>query len=114
MKNSFGEWLREQIKKSGNTQVEFSRKIGITQSQLSRMLSGERGTSNETLESIARILRIPIEEIFRKADILPSTQINTEYQERLAYIFDQLPTTEKKMLVDYAGFLLAQIESNNK
>jgi len=49
------------------SQTELAGKIGVTPAQVSRMISGSRGTDNDTLIRIADALRIPAEEVFRAA-----------------------------------------------
>jgi len=82
MRKDFGEWLRQQIKELGVTQKEFAEMIGIEQPHLSRILSGTRGASDETLQNIAYILKIPQEIVFYKAGKLtPSNNDNPRIKE---------------------------------
>lgn len=67
MKDTFGPWLREQLREMGMTQMELAQRISIQPSQISRIISGERGTSIEVLEAIARAIRVPVETVFREA-----------------------------------------------
>ena len=78
MENTFGSWLREQLKNADITQGELAQKIGIQQSQISRIISGERGTSIDVLEGIARVLRIQPEIVFRVASGKTPIDINDD------------------------------------
>lgn len=48
------------IKSCGQTPAEVARGAGVARSQLSRLLSGERGLSTETAERIADYLGLEI------------------------------------------------------
>jgi transcriptional regulator with XRE-family HTH domain len=48
------------IKASGQTPAAIARGANVARSQLSRLLSGERGLSTETAERIANYLRLEI------------------------------------------------------
>jgi len=111
MNNEFGEWLKDRIKSSGKTQKEFAQIIGLEQPQLSRIITGQRGTSDEVLNSIASVLGDPPEMVFRKAGKLPHRSLPTEQKEELAYLFDQLSDKEKEF---YLNFLRATLETNKK
>ena len=52
--------IRRAIEASGHTRYRISQDTGITQSQLSRLMSGERGLSVETIEVLADHLGLEI------------------------------------------------------
>lgn len=54
--NKFAERVKQRMKAVGINQAELSQRIGIGQSQLSRLLNGERGTDLETVKRIATAL----------------------------------------------------------
>lgn len=57
--------LKELMKERGETQAQFSRRIGIGQATLNRVLNGEQSISIDRLEAICNSLRINIGELFR-------------------------------------------------
>jgi transcriptional regulator with XRE-family HTH domain len=52
--------IGDAIRKSDKTPAEIARDAGIAKSQLSRLLSGERGLSVNVLERLARALGLEI------------------------------------------------------
>ena len=54
------EQIRRMIEASGKTRYRIAKESGIAQSQLSRLMSGERGLSVETLQTLANYLQLEI------------------------------------------------------
>jgi len=52
--------IRKAIDESGQTRYQISQRTGIAQSQLSRLMSGERGLSVEGIETLADYLGLEI------------------------------------------------------
>jgi transcriptional regulator with XRE-family HTH domain len=69
--------LREIRERSGLSQTELARKVGVTPSQISNIETSKRGLSTETLAAILQVLGIKIEDIWNSEDgdipILPVT-----------------------------------------
>lgn len=61
---NLGKVIREHRKKAGFTQIEFAKKVGITQTSISHIESGVRSPHMETLETIAWALSIPTTVLF--------------------------------------------------
>ncbi len=68
---TFRDWLQDEMNKRDISQAELSRLTGITPAQISRIMSDSRGVGEKTIRSIADGLRIPIDEVFRAAGLLP-------------------------------------------
>ncbi|MDX9993213.1 MAG: helix-turn-helix transcriptional regulator [Anaerolineales bacterium] len=68
---TFGEWLKSEINIRNISQKELADISGVTPAQISRAIGGSRGLGTDTLTAIARALRLPPEEVFRRAGILP-------------------------------------------
>ena len=54
------EQIRSAIETSGKTRYRIAKEAGIAQSQLSRLVSGERGLTMETAEKLAGSLGLEI------------------------------------------------------
>ena len=54
------EQIRRAIRKSGQSRYAISKKSGVEQSALSRLMSGERGLSLEAVEKLADALDVEI------------------------------------------------------
>lgn len=97
---TFGEWLKSQIKSAGITQQELADRIGLKPAQISRIVSGTRGTSIESLASIATALHIQPEKAFRVACGLPPIPELNEIIEEIIFDLRQLPDREKEDIRD--------------
>ena len=80
------------IKKDMN-QSDLADRINVTPAQISRIISGERGTTIETLVRIADVLGIRHEDILKAAAGLPSPdeQSTDEWVEAMNYKIKLLP-----------------------
>ena len=58
MENSFNEILREFLKENNLTQVAFSKKIGVKQSQVSEWLKGKAKPGYDMLKSMSKAFNI--------------------------------------------------------
>lgn len=94
---SFQEWLNEQLRLEGWTQADLARIAKVDGGVISRLLTGERSPKPETLVSIAKAFRLPPEQLFRIAGVLPSHSIN-ERSTRLAYRISQLPAEDQETI----------------
>lgn len=70
--NKFAQWLLDMLEEKGWSQVVLSERSGITQTHISRILSGDRRPGLEFYEGVARAFRVPMEEVLRYAGVLPA------------------------------------------
>jgi transcriptional regulator with XRE-family HTH domain len=110
-KTKFSEWLRLELGKRTWSQAELARRSGISAAQITRILSGERGIGEEALSAIASALRLPTEEVYRAAGLLPTKAEADEITERAQHIIStyRLPETRQQAL-DYLEYLRLQEE----
>lgn len=50
--------IAEIIKESGMSKTDFAKKVNVSQSHVSRMVSGETGVSDRTISDICRVFRV--------------------------------------------------------
>lgn len=65
----FADWLRNNLNNKNLTQAQLSRKSGISEPHISRLLSGAKA-GEEAAKAIAKALKLPPEEGLRAAGIL--------------------------------------------
>jgi transcriptional regulator with XRE-family HTH domain len=94
----FADWLREELKKRDWSQADLSKKAGISPSQVTRVLSGERGIGEESLNAIARALNISPITVFRKAGLLPEEGRQEVSFEDWMYLISQLDPQDEEEL----------------
>lgn len=67
----FGQWLSGEMKKRGWSQADLAKKADVSRATISRVISGTRNVGPDLCLSLAIALKVPAEEIFRIAGILP-------------------------------------------
>ncbi len=87
----FGEWLRKELENKDMSQADLSRAVRVTTAQMSRIISGQRSASNETLLAIAYALHLKPEFIFEKVGILPPKPDNlSDEQQEVIHLVMQI------------------------
>lgn len=71
MKQSFADWLLNELQNREMSQADLARLSGITTAQISRIISGGRKPGDVALNGIARAFRMPPEKVFELAGLLP-------------------------------------------
>jgi transcriptional regulator with XRE-family HTH domain len=102
----FSQWLRDELAKKGLVQADIARRAGLSPSQVSRIINARSAPSQDALASIARSLRLPPEEVFRRAGLLPPIPGEDTEITELDHIARQLDETNKNDLVRYARLRL--------
>lgn len=88
----FSTWLQDQLNERGWDQADLVRRSGVSQSQVSRIMTGMRKPGPEVSRAIARALHITSDEVFRVAGILPPKNVNltTDDQRALDELIDKI------------------------
>lgn len=100
-KIDFPKWLRGEIEKRDWSQVDLSRKTGISTTQIARILSGERGMGVETLVSIAGALSLSPMTLIRKMMALPESGDQASFED-FQYLLPQLTHDEQEEIKQIA------------
>lgn len=83
---AFGDWLQRELDNRGWDQAELSRRSGISSAQVSRIVTGGRRPGRDSIDGIARALRLPPEDVLRQAGILPPKNVNLSPGDRRALV----------------------------
>ena len=67
-------WLEEKLVERGWSQSDLSRHSNLSRATISNVLSGKRKPGIEFLVAIANSFKIPPEDVFRAAELFPSTK----------------------------------------
>lgn len=95
-KIEFPQWLRQELEKREWSQVDLSRKTGISNAQVTRILSGERGFGVEALVAISNALNISPITIIRKAGLLPPGPDDKINFEDWQYLLEKMTPEERE------------------
>ncbi len=95
----FPKWLREELSRQQMIPAELSRRSGITEGTISRILSGARRPKIETVKEIARALMLDENYVLGAAGFIsPAPEINPQHAE-LTHLFDMLPKKEQREII---------------
>ncbi len=111
----FAEWVREQRARRRWSQTELANALGVKPTHVSRIESGERGTSVDLLIKLSEIFRIPLEEVVYMAAGYKSPgkvqDTITKTTEKIIRGFRKRETKEKALT--YLEYLAQQEEQAN-
>ena len=111
MDKIFSVWLQEQIDRLGISQSEFARRAGISRQAISNYINGQRmNPDGDTLEAIARALKLPPETVFRAAGLLPPVSEDEAKFEDWKYLLEGLNERDLNLLRDLAEKMAAENE----
>ncbi len=84
------EWLNEELSKRDWSLRELARRADISAGNLSQVMNYQRGAGPEFCRALARALRVPPEEVFRRAGLLPERPDYDAEEQRALYLFSRL------------------------
>jgi transcriptional regulator with XRE-family HTH domain len=96
----FNDWLLSQLQERGWSQADLHRASGLTTAAVSRYLQG-RIPNEAALRKIARAFRLPAEEVFRHAGILPPASKKDELIEKIVHELNDLPEEARDEIYQY-------------
>jgi len=107
---NFSEWLNDELERRGWSQSEAARRGGISSQMISVVLSETANPGLETLRGIARAFRMPLEDVFRLAGILPHRRVigepralyafGEDDEVRLVRLYRELPENDRGLVIE--------------
>jgi transcriptional regulator with XRE-family HTH domain len=95
--DNFGRWLLQELEDRKMSQSELSRLSGLSRGTLSNLISGTRGRGPDSIEAIARAFKMPPEQVFRVAGLLPPKADADEWIEEQAHKMSLLTPGKRQM-----------------
>jgi len=86
----FINWLRKELQERDWSQNELARRAGFTSAGVSLVMTGERNPGPEFCQAIARVLKLPQEEVFLRAGLLESP---------LSRLFAELSVEQREIIL---------------
>jgi len=111
---TIGRLIKDTLEKKGISQVALADKIGLTAAQVSRIISGERNTSIDTLLLIADALQINRDVIIKVAANLPPEPDSDPWVEMMDYKLRSLPPGARGIAERLINSVAEQEEANRK
>lgn len=98
----FGDWLADRIRERGMIPADVTRLTGLESGVLSNIINNKRGRpSVETCKLLSKALNIPLEEVYRAADILPPDPDVDVVSQRILNMLLDLPHEDKQDILAY-------------
>lgn len=95
--SKFSEWLFQELKDRDMSQSQLAKATGLTRQAISYYLSEKsKRPDDDALKVIAHVFKIPVEEIYRAANILPPTTEDDELDKKIMHLVKLLPYSEKE------------------
>lgn len=110
---AFSEWLQLEIDKRGWTWNRLATNANLSSGTIYNIRDGTRGVGEDSLTAIAYALKLPPEEVFRAAKMLPAKPTIDPADEELLYLFDQLTEEEQEEVLAYARMRLERQNQKN-
>lgn len=83
------------------SQTELAHLIGVTPAQVSRIISGERSTTNDTLINISHVLKLPQEIVLRAAGVLKAQPNVNEMIEQILHEVEGMPEADQQEILAF-------------
>ncbi len=106
----FAVWLVDELNKRDWMPSTLANRAGINSGSLSHILNGTRKAGPESCLAIARTLKLPPEEVFRRAGLLPSKPEIDSRAEELLHLFRQLDERDQKRILQTARAWVESVE----
>lgn len=104
--SSFGHRLKEERKRKNFSQIELSRKSGVSQQTISAIESGRNSPSEQTILMLAAALSCPIGELLGEKKNSPSSE-GEELRETVVSLLSDLPAEDVQRVQDFVAGLKA-------
>jgi len=79
--NTFSDWLVVTLEGRGWTQADLARQAEVSPAAISDIISGRRKVGKDVATSISKAFKLPPEQVFRAAGLLPpSIEINEDIE----------------------------------
>ena len=109
-RSAFGKWLLGELDRRRWSMREFARRCDVSESTVSRIVSGKRNPSSELCRKMAEVLQLPPERVFREAGLLPHSPGDSPAAKEALYLFGQLPEDERLRILLIMRTLLEEQE----
>ncbi len=109
-RSAFGRWLLDELDARRWSMRELARQTGVSESTISRIVSGKRNPSSALCRRMAEALRVPPERVFRQAGLLPNYPQESPRMKEALYLFRELPEDERRRILLIMRTLLEEQE----
>jgi transcriptional regulator with XRE-family HTH domain len=107
---TIADWIEEELKKRHWSRAELAKRSGVSESQISRFMSGQRGIGEKSIRKIADALNYPPQKIFEMAGLLPKEKGKDSRVAEATHLFSLLPDEQKESVLIFMRALIREKE----
>jgi Plasmid maintenance system antidote protein len=100
-RQTLSNWLQNELHARNWSQSELARVSGLHRAIVSKIILGESKPTPETLEAIAKAFKLPPEQVYRVAGILPQVAALDQDAERIVHEVGDLTAQEKEEVLAF-------------
>ena len=113
--HKFNDWLMREMSKREWSQSDLARSSELNRAVINKLLNGQTLPRPATLEAIARAFKIPVEQVFRVAGLLPEIPEHESFLEEVMHHIRQIQDPQRKStLLLLVKALYSEEERNRK
>lgn len=88
MNAAFGAWLDRELQARGWSQSEAARRGEMSSQMVNALVNGQANPGLDSCQGIARAFKIPLEDVFRFAGILPAQSKDRPVRDRMRVVYE--------------------------
>jgi transcriptional regulator with XRE-family HTH domain len=111
---SFSEWLLLMLEKKDWSQADLARAAKVSRSAISEIISEQRQIGKRTATSIANALKLPPEQVFRAAGLLPPEKDEDPWVEDMSHKISKLSPGLRSITERFVNGMLDEEEKQSK
>jgi transcriptional regulator with XRE-family HTH domain len=104
----FSDWLNQQLIMRGWSQADLSKAAGISRASITNVLTGTRQPGPDLCNAIAQAFKIPPEDVFRAAGLLPPKKEDAPGLAEWMHLYMNATPSQREEMLDYARFKARQ------
>jgi len=112
--STFWKWFHQEREKRGLSIRKVESLGGVGESAISSRARYELPPTYENCRAIAKAFDLPVEDVLRKAGLLPPRYDEEPTAKRLLHLFSQLSEEEKEYVIKFAKALAEESEEENE
>jgi len=106
----FVDFLLDVMEDKEISPADITKRSGLSPSQVSKILNRESPAGQKALDSFARALNLPVDDLYRRAGILPMKPNDDETVSEITHISHALSEENRQDVRDYARLRLQKQE----
>ena len=94
--NRFPDWLQTELDKRQWSQADLAYSAGISRAVINKLLNKKTYPQADTLQAIARALKIPVESVYRVAGLLPEESETDAFTAKVVHKLELIKSPKRR------------------